>query len=164
MNYYKITNKEENHNGLKYKTGLNIDILPFNPSGDCQSGGIYFSKEDILSFLGYGPWIRKVTIPNDAQVYENPGKPKKWKADKVILGRKKKITVKVIEELIKEGAKLSEDAISWASMNGHIEIVKVLLKHNCPINSNAISWASENGHIEIVKLLEEYKEINYDML
>ena len=35
MNYYKILNESENHQGLQYKTGLNIDPKPFNPSGDC---------------------------------------------------------------------------------------------------------------------------------
>ena len=58
MNYYKILNKKENHYGLQYQTGLNEDILEFNPSGDCTSGGIYFTREDIFAFLDYGPFIR----------------------------------------------------------------------------------------------------------
>ncbi|NCU31536.1 MAG: hypothetical protein EOM23_01060, partial [Candidatus Moranbacteria bacterium] len=65
---------------------------------------LLFWVGDILAFLHYGPWIRKVTIPKDAKVYENPGILKKWKADRVILGRKYKITAKVIQRLIKEGA------------------------------------------------------------
>ena len=73
MNYYKILNKDERHYSLQYKTGLNVDPKPFNPNGNCEPGGIYFSREDILAFLGYGPWIRKVTLPKDALVYENPG-------------------------------------------------------------------------------------------
>jgi hypothetical protein len=161
MKYYKITNKNETHNGMKYKTGLNIDVLPFNPSGDCEVGGIYFSREDIFAFLGYGCWIREVTIPEGEMVYENPGFPKKWKAHKVILGKRRKITAKVIEELIKEGADVNAggvSALSLASLNGHLEVVKVLLENGADVDTNdgcALSWASENGHLEVVKLLLE---------
>jgi hypothetical protein len=84
-------NIKEKHHGMQYQTGVNIDIVPFNPSGDCKPGDIYFAREDIFAFLSYGPWIRKVTLPEDAQVYENPGTPRKWKADKVILGEREKI-------------------------------------------------------------------------
>ena len=104
MNYYKITNKNETHHGLKYKTGLNIDPKPWNPSGNCEEGGIYFSREDILFFLDYGPWIRKVTIPTNIPIYTNPGLPVKFKAHRVILGPRRKITAAVIKELLAEGA------------------------------------------------------------
>jgi hypothetical protein len=40
----KLTNIEENHNGFQFNTGLNIDTVPFNPSGDCKPGGIYFCE------------------------------------------------------------------------------------------------------------------------
>ena len=92
MKYYKITNKEECHNDMIYKTGLNIDILPFNPSGDCEEGGIYFSDiKNILSFINYGPWIREVTLPENEEIYENPGHLKKWKSHRVILGERRRI-------------------------------------------------------------------------
>ena len=44
--YFKITNQEENHNGLQYQNGLVEDILPFNdnPDDSCCKGGIYFSE------------------------------------------------------------------------------------------------------------------------
>ena len=155
MKYYKITNKDEKHNGMQYKTGLNVDILPFNPKGNCEPGGIYFSREDILAFLDYGCWIREVKLPKDAQVYENPDKPKKWKANKVILGCKYKITAKKIQQLIDEGANANDsDAIKWAAVNGHLEIVKVLIKNGCNANNYAaLRYATKNGHLEIVKVL-----------
>jgi ankyrin repeat protein len=159
VNYYKITNQDEIHHKLQYKTGLNVDVLPFNPSGDCQNGGIYFSREDILAFLHYGPWIRKVTIPEDAKVYENPGSPKKWKADKVILGRRSKITTKKIKQLIEEGADLrvnNSGALRWAAWNGHLGIVKLLLKAGADpkvYNGSALLKATSKGHLKIVKLL-----------
>jgi len=125
MNFYKILNDNEKHNELQYKTGLNMDPRPFYPSGDCEPGGIYFAEKDILAFLNYGPWIRKVTLLEDTQVYENPGSPKKWKADKVILGKRRKISFKIIQELIEEGADPKADdgcALKCAAKNGHLEM------------------------------------------
>jgi hypothetical protein len=103
MKFYKITNEEENHRGLQYQDGLIVDIQPFKPYGDCLPGGIYFAREDILYFLDYGPWIREVTIPPGAQVYENPGYPQKWKADKVVLGPRHRITDEVCCSLLDAG-------------------------------------------------------------
>ena len=159
MNFYKITNEEEKHNGLQYKTGLNVDVLPWNPSGDCAPGGIYFSREDILAFLGYGPWIRRVTIPEGTEIYENPGEPKKWKAHKVILGERRKIDANVIKGLLEEGANIhtqNDYALRWASQNGHFEVVRILLKHGANVHARtdcALRWASQEGYLEVVKLL-----------
>jgi len=136
MNFYKIINETENHKGLRYKTGLNIDILPWNPDGDCEPGGIYFSREDILAFIDHGPWIRKVTIPEDVEVYENPGEPKKWKAHKVILGKRRRIDIGVIKGLLEEGANVHAGdgwALIWASENGHLEIIKLLIEYGADI-------------------------------
>jgi len=161
MDYYKILHETERHYGLKYKFGLNIDPIKFNPRGNCRPGGIYFSREDILAFIHHGPWIRKVTLPEDAQVYENPSYPKKWKADKVILGKKEKITAKVIKRLIDEGAN-PNTCNSWplrcAAEFGHLDIVKLLLPYSDPKakNSEALRYAAENGYFEIVKLLLPY--------
>ena len=109
MDYYKITNKKEEHRGMRYKTGLNIDSQPFHPYGSCTGGGIYFTRKDILSFLDYGPWIRKVTIPKNARVYADPDVVEKWKANRVRLGKRTRITLPVIKRLVKEGADPNAD-------------------------------------------------------
>jgi hypothetical protein len=46
--YYKITNKDEIHNGYKYKDGLNILEGDFNEDikQDCVNGGLYFTTAD----------------------------------------------------------------------------------------------------------------------
>ncbi|MDD4083272.1 MAG: ankyrin repeat domain-containing protein [Sphaerochaetaceae bacterium] len=158
MDFYKILNEEDCHNNFQYKTGLNIDPIKFNPSGDCTSGGIYFSREDILYFLNYGQYIRKITLPEDAQIYENPGEPKKWKADKVILSEREEINLEVIKRLIDEGAdpNISDSyPLRWAAEKGYTDIVKLLIpfsdsKINC---NHALRSAAKNGHIDIVKLL-----------
>ena len=135
MKNYKILNKEENHHNLQYKTGLNIDPIPFNPSGDCLKGGIYFSREHIFCFFDYGCWIREVTIPEGIPVYENPGLPKKFKAPQVILGRRRKITAKVVKQLINEGADPKANkslALRNAVDNNNLEMVKLLIPVSDP--------------------------------
>ncbi len=159
--FYKITNENETHHGLKYKTGLNKDPLPFNPHGDCEAGGIYYSDaKNIFHFLSYGPWIREVILPKDARVYKNPGIPLKWKADKVKLGpRKKWCSVEVLKQLVKEGADIhawNDDALRWAAENGHLSVVKFLVKSGADIhayNDDVLRLAAQNGHLSVVKFL-----------
>ena len=163
MNFYKILNEKEIHNSLQLKTGLNVDPVPFKKEGSCCPGGIYFAREDILAFLYHGPWLRKVTVPTDAEMVLDPEKePEKWRASKVILGEKGKITVEVVERLIQEGADVHacEDvALKWASADGHFEVIKLLLRHGVDVHAQkdvALRWASNNGHLEVVKLLFEH--------
>ena len=91
--FVKLTNESENHNGYQFLTGLNVDTVPFNPRGICQPGGIYFCEWDKLPmWIDYGSWImvyaRCVSIPEDAQVYEEGNK---FKANKLMLGERQKI-------------------------------------------------------------------------
>jgi len=157
MKYYKIVNPK-GHHGMVYKEGLNTDILPFRPYGNCEPGGIYFSREDILAYLNYGTELYEVEPIGE--VYENPGIQKKWKAHEVKLKYVGKV-VDNIQMLIDEGAGAHVDnnyALFWASRNGHIEIVKILLKNDVDIhghNDYAIRSASQNGHFELVELLLE---------
>ena len=159
MNFYKILNENETHHGLKYHDGLNEDPLPFNPSGDCEPGGIYFAREDILAFLYRGPWIRQVTLPEGEPIYENPGSPKKYKAKRVILGPKRRIDLQVIEELVEEGANIHIDyefPLRWAAANGHLDVVKYLVEKGADIHINneaPLRWAACYGHLDIVKFL-----------
>ena len=85
--YYKILNSKWNHHEFQYKLGLNIDTIPFNPTGSCQSGGLYYTDEKhIVKFFEYGCDIAEVEIPEDANVYKDP-REDKWKADKLIILR-----------------------------------------------------------------------------
>jgi len=159
VNFYKILNEEETHHGLKYHTGLNVDPRPFNPRGSCEPGGIYFTREDILAFLDYGPWLRKVTIPKGEPVYENPGSPKKWKAKRVILGPRRRIDFQVIKELVREGANIHADddfPLQWAAKNGYLNIVEFLMSKGANIyarNDKALRLAAAAGHLGVLKHL-----------
>jgi hypothetical protein len=81
--YVKILNASMKHNKFQYVEGLNVDIHPFNPTGECQKGGLYFCElSDVYLYLGYGTLIADVEIPSDAKVYQEKNK---LKADKIIL-------------------------------------------------------------------------------
>jgi len=91
--FYKLTNDEENHNGFQFKDGMNVDNILFNPTKKCSPGGIYFTEYDkIPIWIEYGDnvmyWIRKVVIPDNAQVYIEDYK---FKADFMYLGERKSI-------------------------------------------------------------------------
>ena len=154
MKYWKITNQSEKHYDMQYRTGLNVDVLPFYPYGDCEPGGIYYSDTThILAFLdtpsGPGKWIREVTLPEGDLAYENPGYPKKWKAHRVILGERKEITAEVIEELLDHGAKIhpgGDLALCHMAEAGRTDV------HAW--HDRALSYAAaEAGRTDIVELL-----------
>ena len=91
--YYKITNKEENHNGFQYQDGLNVLEESFNddPIASCVSGGFYFTtKEHIHKFYNYGIYIRIVKLPTDDPEFKIIKDPEgdKWRANKIILCKK----------------------------------------------------------------------------
>ena len=82
---YKCMSKDEKHYGFQYKTGINVDTIPFYPYFECRSGGLYFSTaEYVLAYSqDYDAFhLRRVVIPNDARVYVET---QKYKADKIIL-------------------------------------------------------------------------------
>lgn len=85
--FYRITNNLECHRGFQYKTGVNIDHLPFNPTGECSAGGLYFTEVDKLSMwiTLNSTYIRRVEIMNDSRIYIEDNK---FKADKFILGER----------------------------------------------------------------------------
>ena len=82
---YKCISKDEKHYGFQYKTGMNVDTIPFYPHFECRGGGLYFSTaEYVLTYSqDYDAFhLRRVVIPNDARVYVET---QKYKADKIIL-------------------------------------------------------------------------------
>ena len=67
----------------------------------------------------------------------------------------------MVKFLFEHGADIcanNNQAICWASLNGHIEVVKFLVENGadiCAQDNLAICWAAENGHTEVVKFLVE---------
>jgi len=92
----KLTNESETRNGFQFKDGLNIDTIQFDPIYDHESG-FYFTEINKMCLLldsGDYPmyYYRKVTVPDDAQVYIEEGQ---LKADKLILD--KRIPIKELD-------------------------------------------------------------------
>ena len=84
INLYKFLNNNLTHYKFKYVVGLNEDIFPFNPTGECLEGGLYFCEESKcnLHFLQYGQKLALIKIPNDARVYVEQDK---FKSNKLII-------------------------------------------------------------------------------
>jgi hypothetical protein len=93
--FYRITNYGENHNGFQYKTGVNVDTIPFNPTGKCTRSGLYFfSKYQLVHWDSYclGAYhIREVSFDGleDARIYREN---EIYKCDKFRLADRKVFT------------------------------------------------------------------------
>jgi len=161
MKYYKILRENEKHSGLQFHTGRVDDPLPFAEYGSCVKGGIYFAPvTSILVFVNYGPWIREVTVPEDAQMVKDPGDgPEKYRASSVVLGEREEWSDPVVlQRLIAEGADVyiqGSFALYYAAESGHTETVQVLLEHgaNVHFHADALCRAAEHGHTDTVKVL-----------
>ncbi len=83
--YVKILNESMIHKGFKYQLGLNVDTKPFDPSGSCRPGGLYFTNlTNFYKFLGYGTLIADVEVPEGTEIYADP-EGDKWKAHSIII-------------------------------------------------------------------------------
>jgi len=161
MKFYKIINSKSGHHGLFYKEGRNVDPLPFNPHGNCEKGGIYFSREDIFYFWNYGDEVYEV-IPI-SEIYENPWTPKKWKCKEIDLKHIGKTSeLKTIKHLVEQGADIHADydlVLFLASKNNNLDVVKYLIEQGANIHSlseQSLRTASTNGHLDVVKYLVEH--------
>lgn len=135
--FYKIINEKNNHNGMSYKYGWNVDILPFATDGECVPGGIYFTDErHILSWCDFGYTIREITVADDEPVYVGEGK---FRAHKVFMGKKQSLLdVQTLKSFITNDAHVSTVAlctahylIRHAARKGRTGVIKYLLTEVC---------------------------------
>ena len=180
--YFKILNKDRNHNGFQYKIGLNV--LPqgeFARTGSCVPGGFYYTTiENILEFIDYGIDLFEVTIPEDAQIRKISNK---WRTDKIILGnhyslfdistyvmlKEKGINIDVCTDfaakhgliplfnfLIKSiDNPIYNDAFYKAIKHGQLLFIEAIIDKVTDYFNYAMILACEHGHLSIVKLLVE---------
>lgn len=82
LTYYKVIGN--NHGQLEYKEGIIQDTIPFNPTGTCNAGGIYFTTLDHIYayYPQYGEKIAEVKIPGGTPVYLDL-QGNKWKAPQI---------------------------------------------------------------------------------
>ncbi len=90
--YVKILNEYMQHYHFKYKLGLNTDDIPFDPSGSCKPGGLYFTNLDnSYKFLNHGDLIADVEVPKGVEIYADPDGDK-WKAPSIIISNIRKVS------------------------------------------------------------------------
>jgi len=149
MKYYKFLNRYLTHNGFTYKpNSTNTDILPFNPTGSCMPGGLYFAREDCLYFIDdYVCEAEPI-----GEVYKELGPIEKWKAHSLKLGPLMR-TRDVLEKLIAEGARPVTRALMWAACNNCVRLVELLLKAGVKPTSDVLFEALYDNRKEVVKLL-----------
>ena len=77
-NYKAMKVIGDNHCGFQYKIGINANDEPFNPSGTCQGGGLYFTDETNISrYCGaYGQKIAVINLSDNELVYIDGNKCK----------------------------------------------------------------------------------------
>lgn len=100
MPLLKFMNNNDRHFEMTYKTGVNKDVIEFDNTGCCSSGGIY------VTTLGhshnysnsYGDFARRVHIDDDALIYIESSK---LKCNKVTLDEKK-LKDELMDELFSE--------------------------------------------------------------
>lgn len=129
--YCKVLNSNFNQKGYQYNEGLNVLDKPFESTGSCVPGGLYFTNiENIFKFINYGIYLVKVTVPVDAQMVKDPDNDK-WRADKIIISDKKDLRqIDTIKYLIENGANIKRDyhfVIDFTINNGLHDILEYIL-------------------------------------
>jgi hypothetical protein len=135
-NFYKVLNKHCNHNNFQYKHGLNKDIIKFNPTGQCNPGGLYFTETSkLIEWIDFGIYICKITIPYEARVYIEENK---FKADMINVDSNNRI---LIEDFKFESN--DNDIIKAVQQNGYA--VKFVLKE-CRTEDLCLYAVQQNGY------------------
>ena len=151
--FYKVLRSDLMHHGFKYQLGLNVDTNPFNPSGSCQNGGLYFTNiKHLFEFLDYGQQIAFVEIPDNSQIYIEKDK---FKANQIII--KRILSDTEFLELLKTNlVKLQSDICVYVAKSGHLETLKWARAHGFSWNERTCAYAAANGHLETLKWARDH--------
>ena len=133
--FYKVLTKDYKHYDFTYQHGLNVDHIPFNTSGICSLGGLYFTEVDKVSYWidrFKSVYIAKVTIPSNASVYVEKDK---FKADQFVLDLDNKMLIKDFymwenEEFCKISVSQADTYNLVFVRNQPDEICKLAVKHD----------------------------------
>lgn len=145
--FYKLLADDLVHNWFTYKEGLNVDLLKFNPSGQCQPGGLYFTQLRYLDLWSNKHWtkIAAVTLPPDAQLYPEPCGTK-WKADRLVLS-----DIRPLHEFL---AELDETSL-LEMLSGHHSLKTQFLIRHIRAPSEAVCCAAIQLNVRALKYIEE---------
>jgi hypothetical protein len=183
--YYKITNKDENHHGYKYKDGLNMLEGKFNENinDNCGKGGFYFTTaEYIHEFYDYGENLRVVELPLDNPNFKMVKLNQKFRANMIILKEKynfnnlndfkeiykintnyncKIYNIEILEWLKNINYKFDENIINEVSSYGYVDVLEWFKNsgYEFKFDEYTIASASSYGHVNI---LEWFKNSGYE--
>ena len=160
MHFYKWVRNDHNHFGHIFTKGLNVDLVPFNPSGSGKPGGFHYLREDILAFFDFGNILYRVEIPPNAQTYEDPlTEYKFWKSSKIILSNPRPFNLETVIELVIEGANphVNDEApLILAANYGYLDLVEFFVSCGADINAqngSALKYALINHRFHVVEYL-----------
>ena len=133
--FYKVLHHDCIHFGFTYQHGLNVDHIPFKPTGECSAGGLYFTEVDKVSYWidrFKSVYIAKVTIPSNASVSVEKDK---FKADQFVLDLDNKVLIKDFymwenEEFCKISVSQADTYNLVFVRNQPDEICKLAVKHD----------------------------------
>ena len=157
IKYFKILNKDRNHNGFQYKIGLNV--LPqgeFARTGLCVPGGFYYTTiKHILKFVDYGVDLFEVIIPADAQIRKNCNK---FRADKIILGNHYSLfnisTYKMLKEMEPNINISDSECINFSAKHGLIPLFNFFVESIPNPNYSEVFYkAAEHGQLSFIKII-----------
>jgi len=136
--FYRLTNKKECHKDFQYETGINIDILPFSPDGECKPGGLYFFHiSQLYMYRRYCcniEFIRKVSFTKNSKIYVEKDK---FKTNEFVLGEREKFDeekyiaewLNDLEERCKIAVQQNGNALFYVK-NQTGEICKIAVQQN----------------------------------
>jgi len=149
----KALRSDRTHHGYTYVLGLNTCPQPFNDR-ECADGGLYACHlKDLFHWVSLYPDIDTVAIvdiPEDAQCCEFDTK---IKASALVLTRFLPL-VYAMELAVQHGAD-DDEALRWASANGHLDVVQFLVEVG-HADDEALHRASYNGHLAVVQFLVQH--------
>ena len=153
----KLLRTGRRHYDHTYTEGLNVCTQHWR--NGWGSGGLYACElRHLFAWINLYPDIIEaawVDVPVDAQV---AWFPKKIKASKLILTGSMPIA-EAVALAIQAGANdhaNNDEALRWASRNGHLSVVEFLVQTGVNIhayNDYALRYASDYGHLAVVEFL-----------
>ena len=86
--FWKLTRRDEVHNGFSFRDGWNDDPIPFQTAEECRAGGFYMCEDcEVHHWLDLFSddlaWVRQVKVDDSTPLHKESND--KWKAPRIFL-------------------------------------------------------------------------------